>query len=99
MKEHFFLYEFVSDDKIFLTNFINSESEKLKDGSTNISRPSSSNEIIFQTQLVFNSDMSINVTVDYYTFENGEYGTSSSDLTYFKSGSSMTFGISVNSVF
>ena len=62
----FFLYETLMGGGSFLASYTNSETEKIKDGSTNGARPTSATTIDLQTLIDFEGGMYVSREV-YYT--------------------------------
>ena len=66
-RDLFFLYEILIGGGSFLASFTNSETEKLKDGSTNVARPTSATTIDLQTQIDLEGGMYVSGEFYYAT--------------------------------
>ena len=66
-RDLFFLYETLIGGGSLLASCTNSETEKLKDGSTNVARPTSATTIDLQTQIDFEGGMYVSREVFYTT--------------------------------
>ena len=66
-RDLFFLYETLIGGGSLLASFTNSETEKLKDGSTNVARPTSATTIDLQTQIVLEGGMYVSGEFYYAT--------------------------------
>ena len=66
-RDLFFLYETLIGGGSLLASFTNSETEKLKDGSTNVARPTSATTIDLQTQIDLEGGMCVSGEVYYAT--------------------------------
>jgi len=99
-RDLFFLYEtFLDPDVVVLAGYTNSESQKLKDGSTNVARPSSHSLISLGAQ--FKMDEGVYPLIQFNIFNKsyGDYGNSSSDSTKIESFKYTDISFAVNASF
>ena len=85
-------------DVVVLAGYTNSESQKLKDGSTNVARPSSLSLISLGAQFEMD-EVYPSIQFNIFNKSYGDYGNSSSDSTKIESFKYTDISFAVNASF
>ena len=98
-RDLFVLYETIFGGGAFLVNYVNSESDKLEDGSTKIARPISSTTIDLEVQVNVANGIYVSGSLSSLNATYGDYGDATADEIKSESykGTEISFGI--NSLF